>query len=521
MPVHPAATILLMPLLAALQAPPPPAEPVSGGGTPPAAPTEPASPAPSSDEPSAAPDEPTEPTSSADSLDEDAAIEEAIIDDASLEPQATKRVYLIVDRLTELGGPVVRETADEITILHAGREKTFPKNRLISLVTMVDPVPGQNGVLRMRDGTTFRGIVISDDLDGVVMEIAGIRTPFSRDKVLGVVLEDSDAAKYARMKAHIPEQDHVRRLALCRWLFDRRMYRECLAEVDALLEDFNIGEARRLRTTVAAQLALEEEVEPIEFGEEGGRPIRSGTIPLKDLLPDRLLSTEDVNLIRVYEIDFRRPPRIAISPETIRTLIEEHAAHPSIPSTSEGRTRLFREDPVELVRLMFELKARDLYPQIDVESEPYALNLFRQRVHDAWLIGNCATSRCHGGLDGGRFFLHQRNSRDERVRFTNLLILLRLRLGPQPLVNFDRPLESLIIQHGLPRTEARFPHPDVPGWKPVFTNANQRLLADSLRWIESMYQPRPEYPVEYEPPILDLPPKRDVEGGEPDAGPTR
>jgi hypothetical protein len=182
---------------------------------------------------------------------------------------------------------------------------------------------------------------------------------------------------------------------------------------------------------------------------------------------------------------------------------------------------MFRADPIDLVRLMFELKARDLYPQINVDSEPYALNIFRQRVHDAWLIGNCATSRCHGGLEGGRFFLHSRNSRDERVRFTNLLILLRSEWPDEPLVDFERPLDSLVIQHALPRTEARFPHPDVPGWKPVFTNANQRLLADAVRWIESMYRPRPSYPVDYEPPILEpeigLPPSPT----EPPGGPTR
>ena len=34
-------------------------------------------------------------------------------------------------------------------------------------------------------------------------------------------------------------------------------------------------------------------------------------------------------------------------------------------------------------------------------AEPAALNVIRQRAHDAWLPQNCATSPCHGGLDGG------------------------------------------------------------------------------------------------------------------------
>jgi hypothetical protein len=447
-------------------------------------------------------------------------------DAASLEASdRPSRVYLIVDRHTELGGRLVGETADEIVIEHEGEEKAFPKARILSIIPLVEPAPGQNGVVRLRDGNTFRGIVLADDLDEVRMEIAGIETRFPRKSVLQVLLEESDLEKYLRLREVIPKVDHVRRLALCRWLHQRRMYTESLEELDRLLEDFDLGDARTLRAVVEAQLALEgppsrsEPISPLGDPDEDG--VARGTIPLKELLPQRLLTRDDVNLIRVLEIDFRRPPRISIEPETIRTLIQQYAAHPAIPATSEGRTRMFRADPIDLVRLMFELKARDLYPQINVDSEPYALNIFRQRVHDAWLIGNCATSRCHGGLEGGRFFLHSRNSRDERVRFTNLLILLRSEWPDEPLVDFERPLDSLVIQHALPRTEARFPHPDVPGWKPVFTNANQRLLADAVRWIESMYRPRPSYPVEYEPPVLEpeigLPPSPT----EPPGGPTR
>jgi len=425
-------------------------------------------------------------------------------DDAANPPPPRRRVHLIIDRLTEIGGVVLDEDETTIVIDDGGRVRSFPKTRLLRVVPLVDPEPGQLGVVRMRDGGEFRGIVLADGFDGVHLEVAGIQSFLPRASVLQVLLEESDLAKYQRFREAIPAGDHMRRLALCRWLFDRRMYLEAQLELRLLIDEFDLGEARRLLTMVEAQLALER-----PRGEDPGWSLdgpgdgrRSGTVPLRDLLPQRLLSRDDVNLIRIYEIDFERPPRIQISPDTIRELIERYGSDPRIPATSEGRTRMFRADPVDLVRLMFQLRARDLYPQIDVQSEPFALNLFRQRVHDAWLIGNCATSGCHGGVQAGRFFLHRRNHRDDRVRYTNLLILLRSEWGDRPLVDFERPLDSLIIQHALPRNEARFPHPRVPGWKPVFTNSNQRLLADSVRWIQSMYQPRPNYPVEFEPPTL-------------------
>ena len=142
---------------------------------------------------------------------------------------------------------------------------------------------------------------------------------------------------------------------------------------------------------------------------------------------------------------------MSISPDTIRTLIERYGTSELLPASQTERTALFRADETELAKLMFRLQARELYPQINVLSEPAALNEFRLRVHDAWLINNCTTSRCHGGLDAGRLFLHQRNSKDARVRYTNLLILERLELDPEwPLINYDEPLMSLIIQHALP-----------------------------------------------------------------------
>lgn len=459
------------------------------------------SPAPSSAEPSPGGDAAEVPAAAAGSP---PAAEEAV----------PRRVHLFIDRLTEIGGVVLEESVDSIVIDDGERSRSFLKALLLRIVPLVDPVPGQQGIVRMRDGTEFRATILEDAFEGVRYEAAGIRTFVPRQSVLQVVLEESDEERYLRIRETIPRDDHLRRLALCRWLFDRRMYEECREELRGLLADHDLGEARRLLTMVEAQLALGE---PADDGGSGrpraGDGSGGGPVHLRDLLPQRLLTREDVNLIRVFEIDFDRPPRLQVSPATIRRLIEEHGSDPRIPATSEGRTRMFRADPVDLVRLMFDLRARDLYSEVEVLSEPFALNLFRQRVHDAWLIGNCATSRCHGGVRAGRFFLHRRNHRDERVRFTNLLILLRSGWSEQPLVDFERPRDSLIIQHALPRSEARFPHPNVPGWRPLFSNANQRLLADSLRWIESMHRPRTEYPVEFEPPRIGTPPASGPAGG--------
>jgi hypothetical protein len=60
---------------------------------------------------------------------------------------------------------------------------------------------------------------------------------------------------------------------------------------------------------------------------------------------------------------------------------------------------------------------------------------------------------------------------------------------------------------GLPRAGSRYPHPPVPAadgradlWRPTFRNAVDRRFIEATEWINSMYRPRPEYPIEYTPP---------------------
>jgi hypothetical protein len=223
------------------------------------------------------------------------------------------------------------------------------------------------------------------------------------------------------------------------------------------------------------------------------------------MLPKDLLSNADVNLVRVYEIDFKDPPRMTVSPEGVRQLILRYGSSALVPADSQARNALYSKNGTELAHLLFDLKARDLYGYIEVDEDPASIAKFRTRVHNSWLIGNCATSRCHGGVDAGRFFLYTGNAKDQRIRYTNLLTLLNFKVDGKPMVNFEDPPNSLLIQYALPRTTARYPHPDVKGWKPVFSNSTPQLMQDTLDWIRSMYQPRPDYPVKYIAPKLDAP----------------
>ncbi|UCD75066.1 MAG: hypothetical protein JSV91_14930 [Phycisphaerales bacterium] len=435
-----------------------------------------------------------------------------------------QRVILYVNRNLMVTGFLELED-DEVIVVRTpeGVLESFAKARILEIVRLVEPKPGQAGVVILRNGRIQEGLILEDAFEYVLMEIEGIRSRLKRPVVHHVILQPSFEEKYEAYRSAIGPNMHEEHLGLCWWLMAQRRYELAEKELKELVAKKETPEARQLLTVVQAQLALGT---PPPLDEDAGRPSpanpdgeerETGMVTEKDLLPTKILTHRDVNIIRVYEIDFERPPKLTIGPDTIRQLITSYGTNKQIPASQTGRTAMFRADPIDITRLMFDLRARELYDQIQVLSEPYALNMFRQRVHNTWLMNNCATSRCHGGVHAGRLFLHRRGYKDERVRCTNLLILERLEIDPAwPLINYDDPEMSLIIQHGLPRDQARMPHPDVKGWKPVFRPVNPRLLRDALAWIRSMMQPRPDYPVEYEPPKIGGSGPED--GGEGDDG---
>lgn len=424
----------------------------------------------------------------------------------AVKPEPPQRVVLRVNRNRDVAGFVELEDDDVIVVrTPRGDVESFPKVRILQIVRLLDISPdepggGPRGIVLLTNGQRRTGIILEDSFEQVVIESEGIRSALRREIVDRVMLEPSFEQRYEEFRASLAPGMFERHLVLCRWLVENRRYDLARENLLELLESAEIPEARRLLTLVEAQLQLQEQA----AGREA-RP-KDETVEKESNWepPSEILTREDVNLIRVYEIDFDHPPRVLVSMDTIRKLIANYSANPLIPASQTERNAMLRADSLDIVRLMFELRARELYGEIQVLTEPPSLNQFRQRVHNTWLMNNCAMSGCHGGPNAGGLFLHRRNFRDERVRYTNLLILERLEVDPNwPLINYEQPEMSLIIQYGLPREHARLPHPDVPGWRPAFIRPeDHRLKREAENWIRSMMQPRPQYPVVYEPPRL-------------------
>lgn len=372
----------------------------------------------------------------------------------------------------------------------------------------------------------IRGVVISvvprrDDGSGGALTISAQSRTWSvqAGDIEQLSVEKTAYRRYIETRLTIPDEDTDRLLELVEWLQEHELYDEAVAELEGVLdrEPANDEAARRLRIVEALRdlerREREGEAEELGGGEAGGegeegeeddgvrrfagRRLRR---PTAEELP--LLNEEQINLLKVVEIDLSDPPRVVIDRRTVERLFSLYGDSPLVPTTREGRERFRQLPPEKILEVMFRLQARDLYREVEVVGNPKSMLDFRQDVQTRWLVNGCATTRCHGGVDAGRFQLVNYARGSDRSVYTNFAILDAYESddGLLKMIDWDDPPRSLLVQMGLPRADALYPHPDVIGYRPVFGDRTSDRYQDTIAWIESMYRPRPEFELDWEAP---------------------
>ena len=361
----------------------------------------------------------------------------------------------------------------------------------------------------LKDGRRMVGMLVSRDRKETVIRIAGINSPIadeliSRVEVLPPVLE-----RYKELRATIKDDDIDRLLLLIDWLAARKQFELALSELDSIDKQQPANaQARKLRTQVTQQIEVEEAAREkrLATGERAkGSP--AGAAPPAPGFP--VLSAEDVNLLRVYQVDLDNPPKLLMPREVVDELIKRYADKSQIPTTEEGRQGLYRKRPSQILRLAFELKARELYPQVKVLEEPPQLKLFRDNVWRGWVLSSCATTKCHGGEEAGRLWLLNRKSSADATVYTNYMILHKFKLADgTPLLNYEKPAESPLLQMAMKTGVSTSPHVRIDSiergetFKPVFLSAEDRRFQEAVQWLKAMYVPEGrEYPIDYTPPL--------------------
>ncbi|MBX3365654.1 MAG: hypothetical protein KF866_12935 [Phycisphaeraceae bacterium] len=365
-----------------------------------------------------------------------------------------------------------------------------------------DPAEAQDPLVpdvavTMRDGRRFVGQLVARSEREVAIESEGAVLRFQSRDVERVETLEPVSVVYARMREAIADNDSEQLLLLTEWLMNKRRYRSALREVEGVLSrDPGNPQAERLKLMLEAQIRLLESPEA---------PASRTSVRARRGYP--LLTPAQINLIKVYELDLRRPGRLVVRRETIDRMIAQYAMHELIPASREGREALYRKPAAELVDLMFRLQARDLYGEVEVLDHPPSLRRFRDDVHREWLFRGCASNKCHGGEEAGRLWLATDQPNSDATIYTNFLVIERFRLPDgTPLINYDIPGESVLLQMALPAADSKRPHPairegsrEIP-WRGVLRGTHDDRYEKTLAWIRSMYKPRHEYPIEFDPP---------------------
>jgi len=379
-----------------------------------------------------------------------------------------------------------------------------------------EPEIGRDVRVSLVTGETLFGVLVERDSERVVLRIAGIETAIPASRIESVVRQRTPEERYRSMRAIIDDDDVPRLLLLVQWLMERDMLDEARAELDDALDfEPTNPDAQRLSRLLDQRLALRERSDRArpEGDRDRARPERPdrSAPPARVQPPGRfqpeqfpLLTDEQINLLKVYELDLDNPPRLLIERDAVEAFLTRYAGAAGLPRTENEREEFFRKPPIEILEAMFALRARELYADVRVLELPVALDLFRENVAAAWITRNCGSVNCHGGIEAPPPHLYNRRPFSETAALTNFVILDRHRLeGGRPLIDYERAAESPLLQLGLPRPQSAYPHPDVPGWRPAFRSRDSRSFQQAVEWINAMIRPRPAVPIDYQPPDIE------------------
>jgi len=374
----------------------------------------------------------------------------------------------------------------------------------------------QEATVTFLSGRKITGLMISSDDESVVLRINGIDTTYRRSRIASIKVLPPIEDRYLILRESLPDSDIDGRLLLVDWLRDRRAYELAIQELDSILEvEPNHPQAKTLKTWLEQHLKLAQ-----SRSERKPKQATPNRRPVKATEPT--LTAEQINLIRVYEIDLDNPPKFIIDNDTIRELIARSPE--KFPVDEKAREAILDGTDLDKLKLLFRHRARDLYQKVRILEDPDSFKDFKQHIagKTGWMINSCATVRCHGGENAGELRLISYNPNSPESLYSNFVIIDQFKLKDgSPLINHTEPDRSPLVHLGMVRSRSLYPHPELDptkfgrDWKPVFRSTNATNFKRTTEWIRSLYTPRPDYGFNY--PLQPATPNTDP--GEPPTSP--
>lgn len=404
----------------------------------------------------------------------------------------------------------------------------------------------QEVTVLLKDGRQIKGEMVGESDTSITLMIANIAQQIPRDNVEEIKVNQTPAEVFRQRKAALKADDVIGRYELASWANDNGHHRMALDELNLLAKQYPEHPYQRritLLTRVVKDSISKQQAEEnlrqaaADRANNGTRPTDAETPdnqavvsevsvqrperPTRSARPKRgerwvvpeeaLLSEEQINLIRVYEIDLSKRPTVIVHPDAIDTLFKQFGDDAAVPRGRTEQARFRGKRGYEQLEVIFAARAKELYSQIVVRDDPPAMRSFRTGIHRNYVIGYCGECHGNGGADGLMVVLDRPVSTS--TVYSNFLTLSRIESARGMMIDRSRPEESLLLQYGLPREDAKTPHPDVEGWLPSFRGDWTRdpIYRSIVKWIgDELYRPTPNYGIRWTPPVPPEPAENEV-----------
>lgn len=358
--------------------------------------------------------------------------------------------------------------------------------------------------LTLKDGRVVEGLVTAEDDASITLTtVAGASVRVEKAQVTERTNKKSPREEYAEKRAKLAADDLDGRYGLVRDdLYMRGQLALAKQEVDRLVQDFPEAEkVRVLRRLVDAALAAQGKPEPATKPGDQGKP---APVPAA---AGRVLTPAEINLVRVYELDYGddagRPKgpdaklRLVLAKDLYAALVEKHREHERVREFigKEGQARFNRLSELEVLDLLFQVQAKELYGKVEVKAEPKTVQKFRAEVYPNYVARYFAAH--FAAKVPGLTAPPAGRAATEAEAYTALVALMGAAGEGGPFIDRAKPENSLLLQWGLPAAEALHPAPAVEGWKPAFRNTRDPKFKAIVEWIESLFGDKsPDYGID-------------------------
>lgn len=361
---------------------------------------------------------------------------------------------------------------------------------LASLGVLSPTAEARIAVIRTDDGNLFRGELVQQTSDAVILNVQGINATFDPENIVNIELQDTPEEIYEKRSRGLAKTDLPGRLELAQQMQELDTLRLAKFELTNLNRDFPEHPA------VLEELAIVNAKQRLQQTRSDAPTVSDANPPQRlerrgETQEDRFLTRKAINLIKVYEVELAEEPRVEVPKATINSFFQKYNGHRLVPTGRRDRNAFKRLEGHEQLDVLFRVQARDLYDQVEIKQEPWALSKFRRNVNPQYVARYFAPTFGHGQIDGLSLF--NQRPQDEAEAYTNFYRLSQFRVNGNPMIDRASPELSLLLQWGLDRESARFPAPDVPGWRPMFRSLEDSDFRRYVEWIDSLFKDDLDY----------------------------